>query len=120
MKTIHKVIRDDLFERDIHLFVGSGKQLEASGLVSVVDIDSECSVAVSFHYEQHELIWINADINRDMLRSLVHESVHVAVYIMSQCGVPQGEDNNEMVARYTEYLVGSFVDYLPTKGRIRR
>jgi len=115
MKAIHKVIRDELFERDIHLFVGTGKQLTDSGLYEVSDVETQTNVAMSIHCDTREIIWINAGINRDMLRSLVHEAVHVAVYIMSQSGVPQGEDDNEMVARYTEYLVGSFVGYLPTR-----
>ncbi len=115
MKAIHKVIRDELFERDIHLFVGTGKQLTSSGLYEISEAEMQTCVAMSIHCDTREIIWINSGMNRDMLRSLVHESVHVAVYIMSQCGVPQGEDDNEMIARYTEYLVGSFVGYLPTR-----
>jgi hypothetical protein len=99
MKSIHKVIRDELFERDIHLFVGTGKQLTDSGLYEVSDVETQTNVAMSIHCDTREIIWINAGINRDMLRSLVHEAVHVAVYVMSQCGVPQGEDDKRWQSR---------------------
>jgi hypothetical protein len=118
MKPIHETLRDDLFEKTVHLYVCSPEQLESYDVVPSDQIDKD-AIAMAFHLHGGAVMWLKAYDGAEYLRSLVHEAVHVAVYLMSTSGVPQGEDDNEMIARYTEYLVGAFVDYLPAKSRTR-
>jgi hypothetical protein len=120
MKVIHKKIRDNLFECDIHLVICTYKQLLSTGLYTKehdeqVSLSGQCAVALMDI--TGDVIWINSELlNSDYLRCLVHEAVHVAYQRLDRHGITHTKDDNEMLARYTEYLVGSFIGFLP-KGR---
>ena len=119
MKATHKVIWDDVLQAEFHLFIGTREQLFRAKLCQKDDQIPDGWCGATIHMDCFDVIFINTEYkSTNWLRTLVHECVHAATHLLRNV-MPDSEsisvDTEEMVARYTEYLVGSFVGYLPTR-----